>query len=64
MRPEPTEPQTVHDDARDAVTGPVGSAHLVEPSSVEAPDAGERPMPIDVPEPIVPETHAGAAIDD
>ena len=69
MRPEQTEPQTDHGDARDAVTGPVGSARLVEPSTVDAPtDAPnadlERLTPIDDPEPQIPETPTGVAIDD
>ena len=59
MRPESRDPEPDHGDARDAVTGPVGSARLVEPSTLESPDRDlERPTPIDDPELTIPDNHA------
>ncbi len=64
MRPESRDPEPDHGDARDgdardAVTGPVGSARLVEPSTLGSPDGDlERLTPIDDPELTIPENHA------
>lgn len=75
MRTEAENPEPTYGDARDAVTGPVGSARLVEPSTAEALSADldrltpiddpradlERVTPIDDVEPAVPETPTGLA---
>lgn len=48
MRPESEDTRPIHGDARDAVTGPVGSARLVEPTTAEAlSDDLDRLTPID-----------------
>ena len=53
--PLDTDQAPEHGDARDAVTGPVGSARLVEPSSIDTPDAGlDTLTPIDDPDVNVP----------
>ncbi len=50
MRPESEDPQPIHGDARDAVTGPVGSARLVEPTTAQTLSADlDRLTPIDNP---------------
>ena len=76
MRPEAENPEPTHGDARDVVTGPVGDARLVEPSTAEALSADldrltpiddpfdadlERVTPIDDVEPAMPETPTGLA---
>jgi hypothetical protein len=61
MSLEPRDPQAIDGDApdgdaRDAVTGPVGDARLVEPESLDDRDTDlERLKPIDAPELTIPD---------
>lgn len=69
MRPGSNDPQPIDGDvrdgdARDAVTGPVGNARLVEPSSLEGRDHDlERLTPIDEPGPLLPTPQPGLVPD-
>jgi len=59
MQADPREPRDIDGDSSDVVTGPVGSAELVEPTTADALSADlDRLTPIDVDEPTVPENHA------
>ena len=59
MQADPRDPQGIDGDSSDVVTGPVGSAKLVEPTTADALSADlDRLTPIDTDEPTVPEHHA------
>ena len=59
MQADPRDPQGIDGDSSDVVTGPVGSAELVEPTTADALSADlDRLTPIDTNEPTVPEHHA------
>jgi len=56
MGSEPRDPQPIDGDARDAVTGPVGDARLVQPETLGDRDNDLEPLtPIDDGELAVPE---------